>query len=231
MIGDPPDLGIIATAIRDESWLDMRVCDMGRLDRVRIEQLRVHRERDELVVSQKWLEDGEDLRNDEYLLDMEDVIWLRDTRVALENVKPFTRPTAMHVAPADVNAKKIIDEIVRSQVHLTAGLTEAQLRGGSKQTAPTVIWPRQEALFMAYEMTDESPVDICEKHFGYASQQPLLTVWQKLAYATSASCGVHYREPKGAWLKRVKATVKMIDAHYGLRYRRQTNSPGWTSYL
>lgn len=229
LVLEPPDFPELAQHLRDATWLDMRVVDVGTCERVRINQLNIGRERDEIVVEQQWWDEviGDDEIHVETItrtFDAEDVRWLRETQVEISDVKPMELAEKTVVA---ASPQHLVAEIIRTVAYLTEGVSEQDLRSGTKQTG--CIRPRQEAMWLAYAMTDLPPSDICTLHFGYASQQPLLTVNQKLNYAQQQGAPVHYNEPLGAWLHRVKTTMRLIDSHYGHRYRRQGGP--WKTWL
>lgn len=235
MNGEPVPLGQIAVAIRDESWLDMHVCDLGKLDRVRISQLNISRERDEVVVGQRWLgqetggpaEDPQPRFHDEtYTFDVEEIIRLRETRVALKDVKPI-KSGPVPVAPDIFDVQAVIDEIVRT-MGFTAGVSQQDLRS-PKGRGDKALRPRQEAMWLAYEMTNLSPPDICINHFGYRSQAPLVAVERKLRSQQHREGKVHFNELAGAWEKRVKAAADLIDSHFGRKFRR--SNPAWGTIL
>lgn len=220
---EPPEIGALAEALREGAWLDLRVVDFGNCHRVRIESINVHRERDVLVIVQK-VPEGDSLREATYAIDAEDIRWMRPTQVALEDVEPITPPDAKGLA-----AKRIVAEIVRTIAFLTEGVSEADLVAGGKQTG--CIRPRQEAMWLAYEMTDLSPLVIATEHFGYASQQPMLTVHQKLTYALQNAQPFHYNEGTwGAWIERVRGAQRLIDSNLGVRARRSDDRP-WARVL
>lgn len=228
----------VAECIRDRTLLDVRVCDLGVIERCVISQFNIARECDELVVSQRWLSQesggpGEDpqpeVHNETYQFDAEDVIWLRATTVALESVKPVRREPELAVA-TPLDSKRIIDEIIRTMAYLTQECSEQDLRT-PKGRGDKMLRPRQEAMWLAYEMTDLLPTDICRLHFGYKSPQPLVTISDKLCWRTKNGDPIHYGENPGAWVKRVKTTAAMIEAHFGQRFRRTSASPGWRTYL
>lgn len=222
---EPVGIAALAEAIRDETWVDLRVVDRGTIERVQIRAFNIHRDRDEIVIVQKW-SDGDDVRSSELTFNAEDLRWLRETQVALCDVKPIQEPA---VENAGAFSTHIVNEIIRTVAYLTEGVSEQDLRSGSRSNGDSVR-PRQEAMWLAYEMTDLSPKDIAIKHFGYLSDQPMLTIQGKLRAAIASCSGVHYNENPTAWLKRVKVTMALIDDTKGVRYRRTDDTP-WKRLL
>lgn len=220
---EPVGLAKLAEALRDGAWLDMRVVGVGTVERVQIETINVHRERDVIVVEQKW-PDGNEVGHTQMAFDAEDVRWVRETQVALEDVTPVLRS-----APAS-NAAQIVDEIIRTVAFLTEGVSEADLRSGGKQTG--CVRTRQEAMWLAYEMTDLTPLEIAVGHFGYRSVQPMLTVHHKVHCAISKNEVFHWNETSpSAWFSRVRATRSLVDTNKGERYRRTKDLGPWECAL
>lgn len=223
---DPVPLDEIASRIRDEAWVDLRVVGVGTVQRVLITQLNVHRDHDEVVVRQKFAASDDELTVEEHAFDAEDIRWLRETQVALCDVKPVQPPAPESVQCID--AKSVVNRIIRS-VCFVYEKSEAELRGGWRAAGATR--ERQRALWLAFEMTDLTPPQICKDHFGYGSQQPILTVRAKIEQAVKSNGAVHYNETPGAWLIELKQLAGLVDKHFGIAYRRQSPSPSWTVYL
>lgn len=230
---EPVPLRAICEAIRDERWIDLRVADVGTVQRVLITQLNVGREGERVVVKQKFLE-AEEVVTAQHDFDAEDLIWLRETAIAMEDVKPISRQQrAPDAVIANDLATHVIDTIIRTMTFLSQGVTEPGIRKGLPVgSGYGALRPRQEAMWLAYEMTDLHPSEICTKHFGYKSQQPLLTIHDKIHWAIANGRPIHYNEKPNAWLNRVRAAAKLIDSTLGQTLRRATTaSPHWTTIL
>lgn len=223
---EPVTLGALAEALHDGTWLDMRVVDMGTLQRVLVQQVNIYRTRDEIVLTQKW-PCGEEVGTTTVTVDAEDVRWLRETQVALPDVTPIPVVTPPRTLPA----KRVVDEIIRTVAFLTVDVTEADLRAG-RASGCAAVRPRQEAMWLAYEMTDLAPDEITRNCFGYASAMPMVTIRHKLEYALRKNEPVHHKEEAGptAWFDRVRGVRDLIDSNLGARPRRSSDRP-WPKVL
>lgn len=167
---DPVALPELAAAIRDETWLDMRVAGGRIYERVQVERVIVHRDHDEVTLIhllpvgvKRWT------------LDAEDIQWMRPTVFDADEAE---RPKA----PADdeepeTTVTGVADDIYFCVRHVLArwykmtvdeidkDLSKANANG---RRPNDVTMRRHVAIWLMYELTDESAVEICTR-MGYRS--------------------------------------------------------------
>lgn len=212
---EPVDLGALADAMHAERWLDVRVVEMGTLQRVQIQQINVHRTRDEVVLTQKW-PFGDEVRSDSYTVDAEDVRWVEPSAVELADVAPFRRPSQ----PCDDPDAQIVQLVGCAafvyRVSASAIFTKVSPDPGLRA--------RQACMWAIYETTDMDPRDIA-KRFGYKSQMPMQTTSEKVLGWAHQGGNVDHD-----FRRAVADLVELAEDKGGHRYRRQEERP-WPTML
>lgn len=215
---EPVPLSVLAEHIRDRTWLDMRVIEVGTCQRVQITQLNIYREHDEIAVRQKRPVNDE-LIVDVHTFDAENVRWVRETRVAIEDVTPIlgSRP----IRPESQLASSLIIAHIVSTVSRSHEVPEQLLLNHQKLEPRALLTARQICLRLIYEMTDMSAVSICEGTFNYASQQALVTASER------AHRDMVFRTE-------LRGTAQLVDAALGGKHRRFSSTgsrPIWRPVL
>lgn len=178
---EPVSLAALAEALRDLSWLDMRVVGYRHVERVRVVSITINREQDFMQVYQEWPDEEEGVATKTWYVDCEDVMWCRPTVFELADV-------TMMAENVGAGPRKPDDSfewwLTKMSVRYTESLTEEQLDeiiamvyGNGRQKAPTtqpVIDIRHLMLLVMYEITEDTEMDICQG-LGYKSVQPMMT--------------------------------------------------------
>lgn len=95
--------------MRDGTWLDVRIIERGVIERVRLVELCIRRESEELVFEQEAMVSGETQRV-EHRIDPEDVIWARRTMFDMEDVE-VTAPAEAPVSNDELR-KAILETVL-----------------------------------------------------------------------------------------------------------------------
>jgi hypothetical protein len=194
----------------------VRSCDHHRvLERVRVVEIVVQRDKDQLAVEQELLEDDGMASIYRHLIECDSIMYARPTVFELADVTPVE--PVVKIERDDSWAKglsrfqvTILEEAVRSIAivrELTGGPTALAETIKTRQAAP---WVLHMSLWTLYELTDLSPRDCCVA-VGYASPQPFHTMRLNL---------IHDEELKSQ-VRRVKGTVA---ARLGLRVASRKHS-------
>jgi hypothetical protein len=207
----------LAENMRDRKWVDMRVDGIGVLQRVRIIEIRVKAEGEDIVVRQEFL-DLDDFVVCTHVVDA-DAIWrVLPTNYHTEQVEPYGRrrprtelpsaPRARWPTPLWPGERAMVVAAVKYEV--------ARETGCSLSTALelSTIDAKHRAVLLTYELTDLAAYEVCAC-FGYHSTSPLgLPARAKLNNAT--------------WRASIDKMERNIRKHRTLRtYRR----PDFSSYL
>lgn len=168
---DPCPLATLAEYMRDGKWLDMQT-ESGKLQRVRVTEIRVRTQGEDVMLRQEWLTAEGVFRHRELAIDS-DCIW---------RATPVTRNIGDVEGPRELagDAEHVFGVIVNVLIADT-GFTTGQLTSGGKQGRldAKIVNARHSGLVMQYEMTDDDPLKVCER-FGYMSPQALNTGLQKM---------------------------------------------------
>lgn len=136
---DPPDFEIIAAWIRDEQWIDMRVCDVGLVERVLPQAVTLHRDWDQLHCCQEYILD-EQIVSGERHFDCEDIMWWRESIFAIEDVTPQSLPTRRE----DISNERLAEEILETVAFLTGHGTQTIKDSGTcsheRQVCIRLMW-------------------------------------------------------------------------------------------
>lgn len=175
---DPISIVALAEHLRDETWLDVRVCDLhSPLERVRIEEIVIRRDIDNVVFVQEIM-GGEEVTLTRHVVDGESIMYANPTVFALEDVQPPKAPR-VKLQPSEKFGKglepdefSILVRVVRAMEHYTSLRDSSQVLELLRDTPErAAVWVRHWALWGLYELTDLSPVRCCVA-LGYASPQP-----------------------------------------------------------
>lgn len=215
---DPCPLRVLAEHMRDGTWLDVRTED-GLLERVRITEIRVRVQGEDVIVRQDWLHE-EDYRRAEHALDS-DVIWrVNPTTRKIADVTPFGGVTRTVQAgePAAV-----IGAIVGTVVFTAGGKAEELTSPRVGKEPWELTNARHQGIYLAFEMTDLSGHDICTGYFGYKSQGPFLLARDKARHSLDAQTGYYVRPTATSpndWVKQLRRLAGVVDQQLGFKSRR-----------
>lgn len=181
---DPVDLRILAEAMRDETWLDLRVVEHGTVERARVTAIIVRRDGEEVELTQEMSFDGEVSTT---LLNVphDSVRWCCPTNFALEDVE-IRRPAVSE----DIEDGPVISAVKDLLVfffknHKTSPLgsrkaVEKMLAGSAYESQ----WVHHRHVFVwliwRFHSGKMSPAAICSLA-GYKSQMP----WQSAKWKFS----------------------------------------------
>lgn len=237
---EPPPIQVLAEHVRDGDWLDIRSVEQGAtLQRVRIESINVHRDRDVLVLVEKRFDPAtETLSTATMQLDAEDVRWVRKTTLAAPVEVAASEPPPPSPTPLGEQVSRLLGRAELSTAELGSAEDDeaadkrclqailevtAEARGvggGELQSgrgglfgADMASCARREALWLAYEMTS-LPVHSLAWFFGLP-QEALLRM--SVALSADHICG----ETTSAWLGRVRALRIVTSDHLGARPHRR----------
>lgn len=213
----PAPLRVFAEAIRDETWCDMRHIELGTIERVQITGLKLRRDLDEIECRQKWLHE-EEVVTDEHIFDAEDIRWLRETGVALEDVKPLVRKPVPQLIPKDATYEALVLATIVDVICKRTGANTLDVLAGDN-TMRKALYERQEAMWCLFEMTNLKPETIPISYFKYKSIMPLTTLRYRVESLTSTNPALDLKEAM-AFRKWCLDTIKKTDAALGASYRR-----------
>lgn len=176
---EPVGLAVLAEALRDGTWLDMRIVE-GRaatLERVRVDAIIVRRADEEIELSQESAE----------LNDGEQVVFTSNHRVPAEAIR-WARPTAFNDAtevraynPATATGERPDPDLYLAAVAVASAQSsvldgETVLRLAREGDLHWRYW----LMLVVKETTDLAPGQIT-RLFGYRSPQPLVSARRKYA--------------------------------------------------
>lgn len=184
---EPVDLIVLAEHLRDGTWLDVRVCDVGVLERVQVEQILVHRDGDQLRFIQEVV-DGDELLIQGYLVDNDSIMYARPTVFEAADVSPPEAPphqarkTPCFGVGLDAAEFALLVNIVHALEDVTQlqdsdnMLARLEVREEQNRMAP---WVRHYVLWALYELTNLSQREVCVA-VGYTSIQPWVSTRQEI---------------------------------------------------
>lgn len=220
---DPCPLHVLAEAMRDGKWLDMRTED-GVIQRVRIVEIIVRTQGDDVVLRQEWLtgRDRDEFYKQQFAIDAESIWKIAPTNYRIAAVRPYgspdgERPAVKGQPATERETEIIVDTVVKGGIFLfqiAAKDWNAATRGGKGDWH--VINKRHATVLVLFEMTDLDPSECC-KRMGWKSQQPLITAKWK---ATPQK----HRDPQEAkdFQGDVRSLGKLVDDQLAPhKYRRQ----------
>lgn len=212
---EPVGLDKLGEALRDGAWVDLRIVEVGTLERVQVQTINVHRTKDEVVVVQKW-PFGDEVRSSTLTFDAEDVRWCRPSEVPLESVQPLLRPRQVCGDPEALATQLVGTAAFIYRVSVASIFTKSSPDPGLRA--------RQAVMWALYEMSDMDPPAIAAR-FGYRSQMPIITVSDKvLGYGHRGENVDH------EFRRSVERLVELVEDRDGHRYRRQEDRP-WKTTL
>lgn len=220
---EPVSIRDLAQHIQAADYVDVRVVDVGTVQRCRIVGLNIRRDGDEVQIEQKWEDGAGEVHADMHTFDCEEIRFIKPTEVRKPaDVRPIIQE--LRKMRVDSNGGKITGAILdacSTFFHKSiADITGSDREAGALQA-------RQVAMWLTFEMTDLSPPRIATR-FGYISIQPLTTL-RYLVEATATSEHVKREHFVGAVVK----LAEEIDASLGQTYRRPDDVPprGWGKLL
>jgi hypothetical protein len=184
---EPVPLERIARYLRDEEWVDMRVCEAGIFERVQVENVTVFRDREEVVVRHRRppIEDG-GVTTETWRIDAEDIMWINPTVFSEEEAAPPKAATASK-GGLDARGGQIDQVFVALMVALASHFKmpvndiEAEMRlvyGNGNRASQERVDRRHLMLWCLHELTDETTETIYRK-LNYKSPMPFHTARQK----------------------------------------------------
>lgn len=209
-------LTLLAEHLRDKRWVDLRVDAPIARDRlvmrVRIVEIRVLVEREDIIVRQEWLEKDE-FYHEVHKFDG-DAIWRAvPTNYHIEQVKPYGRTTVAQTGQPAPMSEATKGRIFATTCRLLEKETGLPFDTIAKATSVyRGCEARHIALIVLYELTDDDPLTLC-KRFGYASQTPFLSA--------------RYNLTKAGWFSRAQRVEHDVRLGYPTAYHR----PPERSYL
>lgn len=207
---DPAPLAQLAEYMRDGKWLNLQTED-GVLVRVRITELRVYTQSEDIVLRQEWLDEREEFQHRQVIIDSESV-W-KATPIKM-SVSEVPAPVETRVADKDAVFGHILNVLI-ADTGLTTGVITA---GGKGDNPPEHVNARHCGLVLLYEMTDLDPREVCER-FGYKSPQPLVTARQKMTFSQPVEAERKWRQDvqrraREVW-RRLGHAARRTDEGYG----------------
>lgn len=177
------ELRELAEHMRDGHWLDIRH-DQELIQRVRILQIVVRLETEDIVLRQEWLDEDaadEDYYHRQLITIDSDGIWkVRPSTVHPSEVKPHgTLPP-----PPEAQSDELQERV--ASVVLDAAAKHYGIARDALVQESHYLPARQVTMLVVYEMTDLSPHDIATRHFEYKSQTPLISARDKIGWARDA---------------------------------------------
>lgn len=169
---DPVPLDQLAAHMRDGKWLSLQT-ENGLLERVRIIEIRVYVQSEDIVLRQEWIDEREEFQHRQLVIESESIWKAWPIKMSVNDVKP---PVQTRAADVDQVFGVILSVLVAETSFTTGDLTAGGTRG--KQAQPLAD-ARQSGIVLLYEMTDLEPLDACQR-FGYRSPQPLHTARWKM---------------------------------------------------
>lgn len=173
---EPVDLVVLAEHLRDGTWLDVRVCDVGVLERVQVAEIVVHREGDQLRFIQEVV-DGDEVLIQGYLVDNDSIMYARPTVFETQDVTPpeppprIAKQSAKFGGNLDPEQFSILVNAVHG-LHAVRGLEPHDLlRRLEDEWAMVSAWVKHYLLWTLYELTNLSQQEVCTA-LGYGSPTP-----------------------------------------------------------
>lgn len=180
---EPTPLFQLAEWMRDGKWLDMRVDvdDVGVLQRVKIVEILVRMEDEQIYVHQEWLDRDDHKHTTTIIIEDAEAIWdCGPTQVSLLDVKP------LRSQPEPPQPRRPVeeDELDAVTKHITdAVLAACKLAFGVDPLDPwtwKVSHHRHQCIIVMYETTNLTASAICRKVFDYASPTPFVSARYKM---------------------------------------------------
>lgn len=175
----PVSLTTLAEYLRDQTWLDVRICDHGPVERVQVMNVTVWADREDVTLRQQVVRrgvDGEDVISElELEADAEDIMWAKPSA--------FTEPLDVREAqpddpakpPDSIDMERVFDTTAdavafihqMSRAELDKELSEITNRiGPACLRRYQVLWTMREVL---HERV--GTLEICQR-IGWRSVQP-----------------------------------------------------------
>lgn len=212
---EPPSIEELAAALKEGTWLDIRVVDAGTLQRVKIECLHIYQSRDLVTVVQNFRVTPETVQVSQCTLDVdcEDIMYMEPTEVeSADDVNPLEESRE----PLQDGFEAMKDAAMMAACEVTGGnlmaLTKAMTAGHGRFTQD-IINRRHLVLWALFEMSEENPSVLCYE-CGWRSPMP----FQSARYKFS---GPHSEEK---FTKTIIAIVKRAREIGGVEWRRSDDN-------
>jgi hypothetical protein len=154
----PPPIEKLAGYIQDGQYVDMRVCDQGRFERVMPLNLTIHRDHDELEVRQD-VPDGKEVQSRVFRFDCEDIMTVQPTVFELDDVEAAKLEDGEHGLTDEALAREILQTVA-----FMHGATANEIKDGTNET----VWYRQLCIRLMWEVSKRGQSNIPQL-FGYSS--------------------------------------------------------------
>jgi hypothetical protein len=186
---EPVDLPVLAAAMRDNSWLDMKLVD-GPVPRVRVKAILVLPETETVTLVQEYPKhdqgvdkDGCLLDHREWEVDSEDIMWVMESTFERDDVPGFSERLKLEPVPAN-SPLPLHAQVALPTIHAEVLKRWPEVRDWDWRDPKTLYeahtHARHAALWALYELTPLPPVECC-KSLGWHSVQPLLTARWKVS--------------------------------------------------
>jgi hypothetical protein len=211
---EPPEISELAAAMRDGTWLDMRVVDVGDFERVKVTCLHIYPDRDVVTVVQNFRLTPESVGLTQFVVDIdcEDIMAMDTTMCEsaddVQHLEVAERPMNAEDTSFFEHQKDMVIQAVAELAGGTPMELMKSLTGGSRK-GQDVIDRRHLVLWVLFEMTDLTPSDLCWE-LGWKSPMP----FQSCRYKFN---GPHTDEK---WPKLLKAIMERVDELLNGEYRR-----------
>lgn len=169
------ELRELAEHMRDQRWLDMRYDD-ELLQRVRIVEMIVRVEGEDIVLKQEWVNEDAEVKED----------YFHRQRIEIDSEGIWkVMPTAYHVSEVQprgiaLTPQAVGDELAQAVLLAVQRSLKFVHHFDDKEWEEMyrcrweISDARHQGIIVVYEMTDLPPDQIC-RGFGYKSPQPLMT--------------------------------------------------------
>lgn len=181
---DPVALDKLAAYMRDETWLDIRICDHGPVERVQIMNITVWPDHEDVTMRQEVMR-GEDIHELQLEADAEDIMWARPTAfpepLDVQEAKPVEPPREEEFMPGrleeayDATLDAVAFAHSMSRAELDKELNEEFYSKYGK-----AVHRRYEIIWILRQVMDDrlSTLEICQR-IGYKSVMPMQCARQR----------------------------------------------------
>lgn len=228
---DPCPLDVLAEAMRDGMWLDVRTDDTTIM-RVRIMEIIVRTKGEDIVFRQEWLNRAEEFEKRQFAIDS-DAIWrVVKSQYKIEDVKPYGVTEDGEWSDAQKSLYGALDsnvtnKIVATVVHAALVLFDHKPENffaGARGTESNMVTHRHATIIVLYEMTNLSPHYICTDVMKYDSVQPFVTARDKMTVTNYAQSDARRMKHITTFRETVTRLGDLADKQLVQHYRR-TNVP------
>lgn len=204
---DPVSLTRLAEYLRDGTWLDMRICDHGPVERVQIMNITVWADREDVMLRQQVQSgDGDDILITEQELeaDAEDIMWARPSvftePIDVKKAIPVELPRPMDSIDME-NVFNVTADAVAFMHQMPRADLDKELSEISNRIGPACL-RRYQLLWTMRQVLHEriGTLEICQR-IGWRSIQP---------YQSAKDKFVGYKDQHRAEWEKVLAPLEDI---------------------